>query len=166
MPGMPDMDNERQADANDAGDADARADDGAEGGAGCGVRPALPDGNDSAPRRRAGDGERPLFDTAGAAQDAEIFEFASPTWDNGQRAEIKIMQKMCWRRCIETHEDFGQGIAIDRSGPQLPCMQAAGLLQAQDQKPGGYSVGANTGGNSKAPGAGRRKQKGARRRNG
>jgi uncharacterized protein (DUF305 family) len=34
-----------------------------------------------------------LFDTAGAAQDAEIFEFVTEV-DNGQRAEIKIMQKM------------------------------------------------------------------------
>jgi uncharacterized protein (DUF305 family) len=34
-----------------------------------------------------------LFDTAGAAQDAEIFEFVTDV-DNGQRAEIKIMQKM------------------------------------------------------------------------
>lgn len=34
-----------------------------------------------------------LFDTAGAAQDAEIFDFVTEV-DNGQRAEIKIMQKM------------------------------------------------------------------------
>ena len=34
-----------------------------------------------------------LFDTAGAGQDAEIFDFATDV-DNGQRAEIKIMQKM------------------------------------------------------------------------
>ncbi|KAA6458001.1 DUF305 domain-containing protein [Acidobacteria bacterium AB60] len=34
-----------------------------------------------------------LFDTAGAGQDAEIFEFVTDV-DNGQRAEIKIMQKM------------------------------------------------------------------------
>jgi uncharacterized protein (DUF305 family) len=34
-----------------------------------------------------------LFDTAGAGQDAEIFEFVTEV-DNGQRAEIKIMQKM------------------------------------------------------------------------
>jgi len=34
-----------------------------------------------------------LFDTAGAGQDAEIFNFATDV-DNGQRAEIKIMQKM------------------------------------------------------------------------
>ncbi len=34
-----------------------------------------------------------LFDTAGAAQDAEIFEFVTDV-DNGQRAEIKIMQNM------------------------------------------------------------------------
>jgi uncharacterized protein (DUF305 family) len=34
-----------------------------------------------------------LFDTAGAGQDAEIFGFATDV-DNGQRAEIKIMQNM------------------------------------------------------------------------
>ncbi len=34
-----------------------------------------------------------LFETAGAGQDAEIFNFASDV-DTGQRAEIKIMQEM------------------------------------------------------------------------
>ncbi|MCU1286716.1 MAG: hypothetical protein JWO13_3066 [Acidobacteriales bacterium] len=34
-----------------------------------------------------------LFDTAGAGQDAELFEFATDA-DNSQRAEIKIMQAM------------------------------------------------------------------------
>ena len=34
-----------------------------------------------------------LFDTAGAGQDAEIFNFATDV-DSGQRAEIKIMQNM------------------------------------------------------------------------
>ncbi|HEX5966716.1 MAG TPA: DUF305 domain-containing protein [Pyrinomonadaceae bacterium] len=34
-----------------------------------------------------------LFDTAGAGQDAEIFNFATEV-DSGQRAEIKIMQTM------------------------------------------------------------------------
>jgi uncharacterized protein (DUF305 family) len=34
-----------------------------------------------------------LFSTAGAGQDAEIFNFATDA-DNGQRAEIKIMQNM------------------------------------------------------------------------
>ncbi len=34
-----------------------------------------------------------LFDSAGAGQDAEIFEFATDV-DNSQRAEIKIMQKL------------------------------------------------------------------------
>ena len=34
-----------------------------------------------------------LFDTAGAGQDAELFNFASDV-DSGQRAEIKIMQTM------------------------------------------------------------------------
>ena len=34
-----------------------------------------------------------LFDTAGAGQDAELFNFATDA-DNTQRAEIKIMQSM------------------------------------------------------------------------
>ena len=34
-----------------------------------------------------------LFDTAGAGQDAELFNFASDV-DSGQRAEIRIMQTM------------------------------------------------------------------------
>jgi uncharacterized protein (DUF305 family) len=34
-----------------------------------------------------------LFDTAGAGQDAEIFNFATDA-DNSQRAEIRIMQAM------------------------------------------------------------------------
>lgn len=34
-----------------------------------------------------------LFDTAGAGQDAELFNFATEV-DSGQRAEIKIMQTM------------------------------------------------------------------------
>jgi uncharacterized protein (DUF305 family) len=34
-----------------------------------------------------------LFNTAGAGQDAQIFNFATDV-DSGQRAEIKIMQKM------------------------------------------------------------------------
>jgi uncharacterized protein (DUF305 family) len=34
-----------------------------------------------------------LFDTAGAGQDAELFNFASDV-DSGQRAEIRIMEKM------------------------------------------------------------------------
>src|SRR6266571_2354908 len=34
-----------------------------------------------------------LFDTAGAGQDAELFNFATDV-DSGQRAEIRIMQKM------------------------------------------------------------------------
>ena len=36
---------------------------------------------------------RELFDTAGAGQDAELFNFASDV-DSGQRAEIKIMQTL------------------------------------------------------------------------
>jgi uncharacterized protein (DUF305 family) len=38
-----------------------------------------------------------LFDTAGAGQDADIFDFATDV-DNTQRAEIKIMQKMLEER--------------------------------------------------------------------
>jgi len=34
-----------------------------------------------------------LFDTAGAGQDAELFDFATDV-DSGQRAEIRIMQSM------------------------------------------------------------------------
>ena len=34
-----------------------------------------------------------LFDTAGAGQDADIFDFATDA-DNSQRAEIRIMQSM------------------------------------------------------------------------
>ncbi|MDQ3907622.1 MAG: DUF305 domain-containing protein, partial [Acidobacteriota bacterium] len=34
-----------------------------------------------------------LFDTAGAGQDAELFNFATDV-DSGQRAEIRIMQNM------------------------------------------------------------------------
>ena len=34
-----------------------------------------------------------LFDTAGAGQDAELFSFVTDV-DSGQRAEIKIMEKM------------------------------------------------------------------------
>ena len=34
-----------------------------------------------------------LFDTAGAGQDAELFNFATDV-DSGQRAEIKIMQTL------------------------------------------------------------------------
>lgn len=36
---------------------------------------------------------RELFDTAGAGQDAELFNFATDV-DSGQRAEIKIMQTL------------------------------------------------------------------------
>ena len=41
-----------------------------------------------------------LFDTAGAGQDAEIFDFATDA-DNTQRAEIKIMQGMLDKKAIE-----------------------------------------------------------------
>jgi uncharacterized protein (DUF305 family) len=34
-----------------------------------------------------------LFDTAGAGQDAELFDFATDA-DNTQRAEIRIMESM------------------------------------------------------------------------
>jgi uncharacterized protein (DUF305 family) len=36
---------------------------------------------------------RELFDTDGAGQDAELFNFATEV-DSGQRAEIRIMEKM------------------------------------------------------------------------
>jgi uncharacterized protein (DUF305 family) len=38
-----------------------------------------------------------LFDTAGAGQDAELFNFATDV-DNGQRAEIRIMQSMLGKK--------------------------------------------------------------------
>ena len=41
-----------------------------------------------------------LFDTAGAGQDAELFNFATDV-DNGQRAEIKIMQAMLETKALE-----------------------------------------------------------------
>ncbi|HEY9284553.1 MAG TPA: DUF305 domain-containing protein [Pyrinomonadaceae bacterium] len=41
-----------------------------------------------------------LFDTAGAGQDAELFNFASDV-DSGQRAEIRIMQNMLGERPAE-----------------------------------------------------------------
>jgi uncharacterized protein (DUF305 family) len=41
-----------------------------------------------------------LFDTAGAGQDAELFDFATDV-DNGQRAEIRIMQEMLQKKSEE-----------------------------------------------------------------
>ena len=41
-----------------------------------------------------------LFDTAGAGQDAELFNFATDV-DSGQRAEIRIMQAMLEERLLE-----------------------------------------------------------------
>jgi uncharacterized protein (DUF305 family) len=41
-----------------------------------------------------------LFDTAGAGQDAELFNFATDV-DTGQRAEIRIMQSMLERDSLE-----------------------------------------------------------------
>ena len=41
-----------------------------------------------------------LFDTAGAGQDAELFNFATDV-DTGQRAEIRIMQEMLDRKAPE-----------------------------------------------------------------
>jgi len=41
-----------------------------------------------------------LFDTAGAGQDAELFNFASDV-DSGQRAEIRIMQTMLEKKTLE-----------------------------------------------------------------
>jgi uncharacterized protein (DUF305 family) len=40
-----------------------------------------------------------LFDTAGAGQDAEVFNFATDV-DSGQRAEIRIMQTMLEKESI------------------------------------------------------------------
>jgi len=41
-----------------------------------------------------------LFDTAGAGQDAELFNFATDV-DTGQRAEIRIMQGMLEKKSSE-----------------------------------------------------------------
>ena len=41
-----------------------------------------------------------LFDTAGAGQDAELFNFATDV-DSGQRAEIRIMQTMLEKKTLE-----------------------------------------------------------------
>lgn len=41
-----------------------------------------------------------LFDTAGAGQDAELFNFATDV-DNSQRAEIRIMQAMLGEKPVE-----------------------------------------------------------------
>ena len=41
-----------------------------------------------------------LFDTAGAGQDAELFNFASDV-DSGQRAEIKVMQTMLGEKTLD-----------------------------------------------------------------
>lgn len=41
-----------------------------------------------------------LFDTAGAGQDAEVFDFANDA-DNTQRAEIRIMQTMLEKKTLE-----------------------------------------------------------------
>jgi uncharacterized protein (DUF305 family) len=41
-----------------------------------------------------------LFDTAGAGQDAELFNFASDV-DNGQKAEIRIMEGMLEKKALE-----------------------------------------------------------------
>ena len=41
-----------------------------------------------------------LFDTAGAGQDAELFNFATDI-DSGQRAEIRIMQNMLDKKHVE-----------------------------------------------------------------
>ena len=41
-----------------------------------------------------------LFDTAGAGQDAELFNFATDV-DSGQRAEIRIMQNMLRGKTLE-----------------------------------------------------------------
>src|SRR6185503_17294213 len=41
-----------------------------------------------------------LFDTAGSGQDAELFNFATDV-DSGQRAEIRIMQRMLEKKPLE-----------------------------------------------------------------
>jgi len=41
-----------------------------------------------------------LFDTAGAGQDAEVYNFATDV-DSGQRAEIRIMRTMLGEKTVE-----------------------------------------------------------------
>jgi uncharacterized protein (DUF305 family) len=41
-----------------------------------------------------------LFDTAGAGQDAELFNFTTDV-DSGQRAEIRIMERMLEKKTLE-----------------------------------------------------------------
>jgi len=41
-----------------------------------------------------------LFDTAGAGQDADVFNFATDA-DNTQRAEIRIMESMLEKKSLE-----------------------------------------------------------------
>jgi hypothetical protein len=41
-----------------------------------------------------------LFDTAGAGQDADLFNFATDA-DNTQRAEIRIMQGILEKKSLE-----------------------------------------------------------------
>jgi hypothetical protein len=41
-----------------------------------------------------------LFETAGAGQDADVFNFATDA-DNGQRAEIRIMESMLEKKSTE-----------------------------------------------------------------
>ena len=41
-----------------------------------------------------------LFDTAGAGQDADLFNFATDV-DSGQRAEIRIMQSMLEKKSLK-----------------------------------------------------------------
>jgi uncharacterized protein (DUF305 family) len=41
-----------------------------------------------------------LFDTAGAGQDAELFNFTTDV-DSGQRAEIRIMERMLEKKSLE-----------------------------------------------------------------
>ncbi len=41
-----------------------------------------------------------LFDTAGAGQDAELFNFATDV-DSSQRAEIRIMQTLLGEKPVE-----------------------------------------------------------------
>lgn len=46
---------------------------------------------------------RDLFDTAGAGQDAELFNFATDV-DTGQRAEIRIMERMLEKKELEENQ--------------------------------------------------------------
>ena len=61
-----------------------------------------------------------LFDTAGAGQDAELFNFATDV-DSGQRAEIRIMQTMLAKPIVGDKMNRGYKISLSVYS-QLPYL--------------------------------------------